>query len=167
MALATADRHGVPSVRFVLMRAFDHRGFVFFTNGRSPKGQEMAANPVAAAVFRWVAVQRQVRVHGPVGPIEASESDAYFATRARGSQLGAWASEQSTVIVNRSILGQRLDEAEHRYQGVDVPRPPWWGGYRLVPAEMEFWQQGPDRLHDRFRYTVLGTGGWRIERLSP
>jgi pyridoxamine 5'-phosphate oxidase len=167
MAVATATPGGVPSVRFVLMRGFDQGGLVFFTNRRSRKGEDMAVNPVAAAVFRWATVNRQVRVSGPVGPIDDAESDAYFATRARGSQLGAWASEQSTVIDGRADLERRMAEMDRRFAGMPVPRPPWWGGYRLAPEEVEFWQQGADRLHDRFRYTPREGGRWRVERLSP
>jgi pyridoxamine 5'-phosphate oxidase len=167
MALATAGRDGLPSVRFVLLRGLDERGLVFFTNRRSRKGEDMADNPVASAVFRWAMVDRQVRVSGPVGPIADADSDAYFAGRARGSQLGAWASEQSTVIASRAALDERLAEVAQRYVGVAVPRPPWWGGYRLAPREFEFWQHGADRLHDRFRYTALPPGGWKLERLNP
>jgi pyridoxamine 5'-phosphate oxidase len=167
MAVATATPDGVPSVRLVLMRGFDWRGLVFFTNGRSRKAEEMAANPLAAAVFRWDRVERQIRFSGPVSLVDEAESDAYFASRARGSQLGAWASDQSTVIESRSVLERRLAAVVLRYSGIPVPRPPWWGGYRLAPRQVEFWQEGVDRLHDRFRYTAEAGGGWRIERLSP
>jgi pyridoxamine 5'-phosphate oxidase len=167
MALATASPSGVPSVRFVLLRGLDERGFVFYTNSRSRKGREMGENPVAALVFRWKLVDRQVRVGGPVAPVDDSESDAYFAGRDRGSQLGAWASEQSAPLGGRVELEDRLNEVSARFAGVAVPRPPWWGGYRVLPAEIEFWQQGPNRLHDRFLYTPAPDGGWAITRLNP
>lgn len=167
MALATASPSSVPSVRFVLMRGFDERGLVFFTNGRSRKGREMEANPVAAAVFRWKRVDRQVRVSGPVGAITAAESDAYFAGRDRGSQLGAWASAQSEPLAGRHELELALAEVVERFAGVDVPRPPWWGGYRISPVEFEFWQHGDDRLHDRFVYVRRSDQDWDLTRLNP
>jgi pyridoxamine 5'-phosphate oxidase len=166
MALATASAAGIPSVRFVLLRGFDERGFVFYTNARSRKGREMHDNPQAALVFRWKTVERQVRISGPVVPIDAAESEAYFASRDRGSQLGAWASEQSSPIDGREELDRRLQEMGARFDGDDVPRPSWWGGYRVSPHEIEFWQQGPDRLHDRFLYTRVGSE-WAVKRLSP
>jgi pyridoxamine 5'-phosphate oxidase len=167
MALATATPAGLPSVRFVLLRSFDHEGFVFFTNEQSRKGEEMATNPAAALALRWATVDRQVRVAGPVEPIGRDESDAYFAGRARGSQIGAWASAQSRPIESRAELERRFDEYGGLYVSAEVPRPPWWGGYRVAPATMEFWQQGVDRLHDRFQYRATPEGGWLVERLSP
>lgn len=168
MALATAGADGHPSVRFVLLRAFDQRGFVFYTNGRSRKGRDMAANPWAAAGFRWATVDRQVRVRGPVGPVDDAESDAYFASRPRGSQIGAWASDQSEPVAGRGDLDRRVAEAEARFGAGPVPRPPWWGGWRVVPEEVEFWQQGTFRLHDRFVYRRRRPGeGWSIDRLYP
>lgn len=167
MALATASPSGVPSVRFVLMRGLDERGLVFFTNGRSRKGREMEANPVAAAVFRWKLVERQVRVSGPVAAIGDAESDAYFAGRDRGSQLGAWASDQSEPLGSREQLERRLGEITERFSAVEVPRPPWWGGYRITPVEFEFWQHGDNRLHDRFLYARRSDRDWDLTRLNP
>jgi pyridoxamine 5'-phosphate oxidase len=164
VALATASADGRPSVRFVLLKGVD-RGFVFFTNYDSRKGDELAANPQAALCFGWLEVQRQVRVVGAVERVDPSESDAYFATRPVGSRLGAWASEQSRPIEDRDALEARWADAGARY-GDDVPRPPHWGGYRLVPDEVEFWQGRPSRLHDRFRYT-RAADGWDITRLQP
>jgi pyridoxamine 5'-phosphate oxidase len=167
MAVATSTPEGRPSVRFVLMRGFDRRGLVFYTNRRSRKGAELAANPWAAVVFRWHAVDRQVRVAGPVELVDDDESDAYFAGRARGSQLSAWASDQSAPIPGRADLDRRLADVERRFGDGPVPRPRWWGGYRVVPREFEFWQQGTFRLHDRFRYQERPDGHWWCERLSP
>lgn len=168
MALATSPPGGPPSVRYVLLRGFDRRGFVFYTNRRSRKGAELAAHPAAAVVFRWHLVDRQVRVAGPVEEVADDESDAYFASRPRGSQLGAWASEQSRPIADRAELDRRLAEVTDRFDGRAVPRPPWWGGYRLVPEEIEFWQQGSFRLHDRWSYRAgPAPGEWTRRRLSP
>jgi pyridoxamine 5'-phosphate oxidase len=166
MALATAAGDGAPSIRFVLLRGLDERGFVFYTNGHSRKGRELEANPLGALAFRWWTVERQVRVSGPVAPISAGESDAYFRTRPRGAQLGAWASEQSELLADRAALDARLTAVEARFAGQEVPRPPWWGGFRLRPTEIEFWQGRPNRLHDRLTYRLLG-GDWRLFRLSP
>jgi pyridoxamine 5'-phosphate oxidase len=166
MALATSTPGGSPSVRFVLLRGWDRRGLVFYTNRSSRKGAELAANPHAAAAFRWHAVDRQVRVSGPVSQVDDDTSDAYFAGRLRGSQLGSWASDQSRPVAGRQELDRRLAEVEARFSGVPVPRPPWWGGYRIEPDQFEFWQQGPFRLHDRSRYR-LGSGRWIRDRLAP
>jgi pyridoxamine 5'-phosphate oxidase len=166
MALATATPDGEPSNRYVLLKGFDQRGFVFYTNSRSRKGREMAANPRAALVFRWWTVERQVRVSGPVAPVAPSESDAYFKTRPLGAQLGAWASAQSEPLASRSVLDQQVAAVTQRFAGREVPRPPWWGGFRVRPTEVEFWQGRPDRLHDRLCYRQVG-GHWRIQRLSP
>jgi len=166
MSLATADAAGRPSVRVVLMRQFDESGFVFYTNGLSRKGREMAANPFAALAFRWPVLDRQVRICGPVAAIDGAQSDRYFAGRPRGSQLGAWASEQSEPIETKEPLVSRLAEVTDRFADLDVPRPSWWGGYRVMPTEIEFWQQGPYRLHDRFRYS-LEAGRWSWRRLNP
>lgn len=167
MALATSTPGGHSSVRFVLMRGFDRRGFVFYTNRRSRKGEEMGSNPWASLAFRWYAVDRQVRAAGPVVQVGEDESDAYFAGRPRGSQLGAWASNQSRALADRAELERALLEVERRFEGGSVPRPPWWGGYRVVPEEMEFWQQGASRLHDRFVYRRRPGGPWEMERLAP
>jgi pyridoxamine 5'-phosphate oxidase len=166
MALATADAEGRPSVRHVLLRGVDARGFVFFTNRESRKGGDLRENPHAAAVFLWKEVDRQVSLAGAVEPVDDEESDAYFASRPRDAQLGAWASEQSRPIADRAALDDRVAEMDARFVGVDVPRPPHWGGYRIVPDTLEFWQGRQHRLHDRFRYT-RGPDGWRIDRLNP
>jgi pyridoxamine 5'-phosphate oxidase len=166
--LATADADGRPSARHVLLKGVDH-GFVFFTNYDSRKAHELDTNPVASLCFPWIRLSRQVRVSGDVERVLAAESDDYFASRPRESQLGAWASQQSSVLPGREELEHRVAEATARYRDVEVPRPPTWGGYRLVPVEFEFWQGRPNRLHDRFRYLLDpdAEGGWRIDRLSP
>ena len=166
MALATATASGRPSVRYVLMRRFDQRGWAFYTNSRSRKGTEMSENAWAALAFRWTRVARQVRIGGPVSRLADDEADAYFASRARESQVGAWASNQSEVLADRAELQQRYDRFERRFDGRPVDRPAWWGGYLVQPDEVEFWQQGQFRLHDRFRYLREETG-WRLERLNP
>jgi pyridoxamine 5'-phosphate oxidase len=166
MALATSSADGVPSNRFVLLKGFDQEGFVFYTNSRSQKGREMAANPRTALAFRWARVNRQVRVAGTVAALEATESDAYFATRSRGAQVGAWASAQSEVLESRAALDHEVAIVTRRFAGGEVPRPPWWGGFRVHPVEIEFWQGRLDRLHDRLVYREVG-GRWRIYRLNP
>jgi pyridoxamine 5'-phosphate oxidase len=165
MALATATPDGAPSVRIVLMKGVDDRGVRFFTNYESRKGRELAANPRAAATLYWHPLGRAVRLEGGVERLEASESDEYFASRGRGSQLGAWASQQSTAIDSRETLLASLARAEASYPD-DVPRPEYWGGYRIVPDVVELWQGRPDRLHDRSRWVRDGSA-WRPERLSP
>lgn len=165
MVLATADADGHPSARHVLLRGVD-RGFVFFTNYTSAKADDLDANPAASLCFPWIRLSRQVRVSGPVTKVSEAESDEYFATRPRGSQIGAWASSQSTVIADRAELDRQVAAVEARFEGREVERPPQWGGYRLRPDELEFWQGRPNRLHDRFRYRRVA-GGWAIERLSP
>jgi pyridoxamine 5'-phosphate oxidase len=166
VALATATRAGHPSARMVLLKSFDAHGFVFYTNYGSRKGRELARNPRATLLFYWGESGRQVRIEGRVGKSTARESDEYFATRPRGSQLAAWASEQSTVLAGRGALERRVAAYARKYPAA-VPRPPHWGGYRLVPEAFEFWQGREDRLHDRILYRRAGRGRWRIERLAP
>jgi pyridoxamine 5'-phosphate oxidase len=167
MTLATADAAGRPSARVVLLKGVDERGFCFYTNYTSRKGQELAANPWAALCFWWGRLERQVRVEGQVEQLSAAESDDYFHARPRGAQLGAWVSAQSQVIPNRQVLEERLAQLEAEYAGQEPPRPPYWGGYRLMPDVLEFWQGGLHRLHDRLRYTRQADGSWQLERLSP
>ena len=170
MALATATPDGRPSVRMVLLKGFDASGFVFYSNYESRKGRELAANPRAALDLFWVELERQVRIEGAVERLAPEQSDAYFHSRPRGSQLGSTASHQSAVLPSREPLERRLAELEAEYAGSeDIPRPEYWGGFRVVPEVIEFWQGRPNRLHDRLRYTRrAGTdGGWTIERLSP
>ena len=166
MVVATADRDGQPSSRFVLLRGHDPRGFVFYTNYNSRKGRQLAANPQASLTFPWYPVHRQVIVIGAAERTSNEESDAYFATRDRESQIGAWASNQSDVIPDRDWLVQRVHDLSGRFGDGPVPRPPHWGGFRIVPECIELWQQGAFRLHDRFRYLRRGEG-WELERLSP
>lgn len=165
-ALATATRTGCPSVRMVLLKGFDAHGFVFYTNYASRKGRELARNARASLLFYWALLDRQVRVDGSVARVTARESDEYFATRPRGSQLAAWASAQSAAIPGRPALERRFAALARRHPEA-VPRPPHWGGYRLVPDAIEFWQNRDDRLHDRIRYRRSARGRWVIERLAP
>ena len=166
VALATASRTGHPSLRMVLLKGFDAHGFVFYTNYRSRKGRELARNANACLAFHWAILQQQVRVDGQVTKVTARESDEYFAIRPRGSQLSAWASAQSTKIASRSALERRFASLERRFPDA-VPRPPHWGGYRLVPDQVEFWQGREDRLHDRILYRRGPGGRWTVERLAP
>jgi pyridoxamine 5'-phosphate oxidase len=166
VALATADLAGRPAVRMVLLRGVDERGFVFHTNFKSRKGQELDANPHAALCFYWPTLDEQIRIEGTVERLSAGESDEYFNSRPRGSQLGAWASAQSEVLSTRETLEEAYRATEQRFAGQTVPRPPFWGGYRLKPSKIEFWYGRPDRLHDRVVYTRTN-GGWTIARLYP
>jgi pyridoxamine 5'-phosphate oxidase len=168
MALATASPDGVPSVRIVLLKGIDERGVQFFTNYGSRKGRELDANPRAAVTLHWQPQHRAVRLEGVVERLTVEESDAYFASRGRGSQLGAWASKQGTPIASRDTLDAALADAVVRYPGDDVPRPEYWGGYRLVPLAVELWQGRENRLHDRVHWVRDGeSSAWREERLSP
>ena len=167
MTLATADAAGTPSARIVLLKGLDERGLVFFTNYESAKGHAIAQNARVAANLFWILLERQLKVVGTVEKTTREESEAYFRSRPRGSQLGAWTSKQSVVIPNRAHLEAELAEVTARFEGGDVPCPPHWGGYRIVPAEMEFWQGRPSRLHDRLQYTRNGDAAWRIDRLAP
>jgi len=168
MALATATPAGRPSVRMVLLKGFDARGFEFYTDADSRKGRELAANPRAAAVLYWRELNRQVRIEGEIEPLSRAETRDYFDSRPYENRLAAWASRQSAVVRDRTSLKAAMDRLRAEYAGreVELPPPPSWSGYRLVPAEYEFWQQGPHRLHDRFRYRPAGEG-WAVERLSP
>ena len=164
--LATASAHGRPSARMVLLRGADARGFAFFTNYTSRKSRELADNPYAALCIHWPTLEEQIRIEGRVERVSDTESDEYFSSRARGSQLGAWASEQSQVLPSRSVLETRYQEIDRRFAGVPVTRPPFWGGFRLVPEQVEFWHGRLDRLHDRLLYRREGSG-WHTERLYP
>jgi pyridoxamine 5'-phosphate oxidase len=166
-AVATADARGRPAVRMLLMKGVDERGFVYFTNFESRKGREMAENPFVALCFHWQPMEQQVRVEGRVERVSDEEADEYFASRPRGSQLGAWASQQSRPLADRAELEARIQEVEQRYAGRDVPRPPYWTGFRVVPERIEFWSGRNARLHDREVYLSDGQGGWTIERLYP
>lgn len=166
MSLATVAADGQPSLRTVLLKLYDERGFVFFTNYESRKATEMAGNPRVALLFPWVALARQVNIVGQVEKISTAESLRYFATRPRGSQIGAWASHQSQVITSRSLLEMKVDEMRRRFGDGEIPLPGFWGGYRVVPQSIEFWQGRESRLHDRFRYTRQG-GAWSWTRLAP
>jgi pyridoxamine 5'-phosphate oxidase len=166
MTLATASPDGAPHARIVLLKGVDARGLTFFTNYESAKGHELAANPRAALLLFWHELQRQARVEGTLAPVAREESEAYFALRPRGSQLGAWASSQSAPVASRAALDAQLAEVEARFAGRDVPCPPHWGGYRVAPHAVELWQGRENRMHDRLRYAKDG-GGWKLERLAP
>jgi pyridoxamine 5'-phosphate oxidase len=166
MCLATIGRDGTPDARMVLLKEFDNAGFVFFTNYNSRKAMELDRNPRAALLFYWPDLERQVRISGTAAKASAAESDAYFASRPRGHQLGAWASNQSDLIESRALLEQNAEAVAAKFEGAPVPRPPHWGGYRLVPDVVEFWQGRPNRLHDRLEY-LRTPEGWTRRRLAP
>ena len=166
MTLATVGDDGQPSARLVLLKMVDHRGFVFYTNLRSRKGRDLAANPRAALTFHWQPLEIQVRIEGIAEPVSDHEADEYFATRERGSQIGAWASDQSDVLASDAALDARVTEVERRFAGGDVPRPPHWSGYRVVPTRIEFWRNRPSRLHERRLFERDGDG-WRERLLYP
>jgi pyridoxamine 5'-phosphate oxidase len=166
MTLATVGADGQPRARVVLLKEVDDKGLVFFTNYESQKGQDLAHHPKASILFFWPAVERQIRIEGVVEKIDAMRSEAYFASRPRGSRLGAWSSRQSQVIASREVLEQAFEQVEARYHDQQIPMPPFWGGYRLIPHQFEFWQGRSNRLHDRLRYR-LEDQRWVLERLSP
>lgn len=167
MALATVDADGLPDVRLVLLKARDRRGFVFYTNSGSAKGREIAGSGKAALVFYWKSLNRQIRARGRVEEVAADEADGYFASRHRGSRVGAWASRQSQPLGSRQELQNEVAQVEARFADGDVPRPPHWKGYRVVPAAIEFWQDQPSRLHDRVVFTLGSDGAWSRQRLYP
>lgn len=167
MTLATASLEGVPSARIVLLKGYDEKGFVFFTNYESAKGRELAENPKASLLFFWKELERQVRITGLVEKLSAAENDDYFLSRPTGSQIGAWASPQSHIIENRSWLERRVEELNEKFKTEQLTRPPHWGGYRVKPVIIEFWQGRSSRLHDRLQYTLQDDGSWKIERLAP
>ncbi len=167
LTLCTASADGKPSGRIVLLKGYDTDGFVFFTNYNSNKGKELADNPQACLVFFWKELERQVRVDGSIEKISAEENDAYFFSRPIGSQIGAWASPQSSIIKSREVIEKNVAKYEKEFTGNPISRPEHWGGYRLVPKSIEFWQGRPSRLHDRLQYTLKENGQWKIERLAP
>ena len=168
MTVATADSDGRPSARILLLKDFDHQGFVFYTNTQSDKGRELEHNPFAALCFHWKSLRRQVRITGAVQPVTAEEADAYFQSRARGSRIGAWASQQSRPLADRETLMADVARVEKKYEGGEVPRPPHWSGFRLVPTRIEFWHDGEFRLHDRFIFSRPQSGAdWSLQRLYP
>ena len=167
MTLATLSEQGKPIARMVLLKGLDEKGFVFYTNYDSAKGKQLTETDSAALVFWWAGLERQVRVEGTVEKVSSEESDAYFQSRPKASQLGAWASPQSQVIENRDVLEKRLAQLEEKYATEKVPRPPHWGGFRVIPTAIEFWQGRPSRLHDRIRYELNEKGDWFYQRLAP
>jgi pyridoxamine 5'-phosphate oxidase len=167
MALATVDASGQPAVRMVLLKGHGPDGFVFYTNQQSRKADAIAANPRVALLFHWKSLRRQIRIEGPIGPVNGAEADAYFASRSRDSQLGAWASDQSRPLDDRATFEARFEEMKARFDGGDVPRPPHWSGYRVAPARLEFWQDRAHRLHERRLFTRDDRGGWNEGLLYP
>ena len=167
MTLATADKNGTPSARIVLLKGYDARGFVFFTNYNSAKGNELAENPKASLLFFWKELERQVRIDGTVEKISGIESDIYFKSRPVGSRIGAWASPQSTVIESRQVIEENFQKFEQQFEAENIPRPEHWGGYLVKPSKIEFWQGRSSRLHDRIQYTLQTDGSWKRERLAP
>jgi pyridoxamine 5'-phosphate oxidase len=168
MAWATVGTDGMPSLRIVLMKNYDEKGMVFFTNRQSRKGEQLRTHPKAAMCLHWKSLKRQIRTEGLITQVSDAESDAYHASRPRGSQIAAWASQQSRILEDRALLERRTQELEKKYQGQEVPRPPHWGGYRLMPLMIEFWQERPFRLHDRIVYQRSSDkDAWRMERLYP
>ena len=165
--LATAAADGKPAARIVLLKGYDEKGFVFFTNYQSHKGQELATNPQGCMVFFWKELERQIRIEGSIEKISTEESDEYYFSRPLSSQVGAWASPQSSVIKNREVIEDSVKKYEAQFAGSSISRPPHWGGYRLQPQAIEFWQGRPSRLHDRLLYTLLENNEWKIERLAP
>lgn len=166
MILSTANKNGIPSARTVLLKGFDEKGFVFFTNYMSAKAKDLGENPNTALLFLWLELERQIRITGKVEKLSNEESEKYFSSRPRESQLGAWASKQSSVIANRKVLEEQYEDMKRKFDGKEIPLPPFWGGYRVNPQRIEFWQGRESRLHDRICYT-LDAGKWKIERLSP
>lgn len=168
MTVATADADGHPSARIILLKGFDEQGFVFYSNMESQKGREIQVNPFVALCFHWKSVRRQVRVSGPVARVTDEEADAYFNSRPRGSRVGAWASQQSRPLADRPALMEAVENADRKYPGDSVPRPPYWSGWRLTPLAIEFWQDGEFRLHDRFRFSRASeSDAWIVDRLYP
>ena len=167
MSVATVDEHGQPWVRTVLLKTYDERGFVFFTNYESRKAADIEANPNVSLLFFWSEAARQVKIRGKAEKLSAAESMKYFLSRPRGSQLGAWVSPQSSVITSRSLLKNKFEELRQKFENKEIPLPSFWGGYRIVPDQVEFWQGRTNRLHDRFEYTKQDDGSWAIERLAP
>ncbi len=167
MVVATVSRAGNPSARVVLLRGFERNGFVFYTNYQSHKGSDLLQNPNVAAVFFWSEIDRQIRIEGQVEKVAPEESDKYFHSRPRESQMSAWASDQSKVVVNRAELDKSFEKYEEQFAGGPVPRPDKWGGFRMIPTTFEFWQGRPNRMHDRILYELNSTGRWEIKRLAP
>lgn len=166
MTLATASKDGLPSARTVLLKHFDDKGFTFFTNYGSTKAKELEENPNAALLFAWLPLQRQIKIQGRAEKISTADSLKYFMSRPEGSQLGAWVSEQSSVISSRSLLANKLEEMKQKFKNKEIPLPSFWGGYKVIPTKIEFWQGQPSRLHDRIQFKLVD-GDWKIERLAP